>query len=266
MSTSKSSRGSKPSRITVACNSCRSRKQKVSASAPICTQCFQSHRQCDWPEQLKRGPAKGYIEALEHRLHETEQILLRLLAHMTDEQLSIALERNQSPFLRSGKNDAQYWRRYPLRTACDLRKWQQDCFARTSVAGPPMFSSSRRTDASAQSEVEADEISPGAPESQQTEEQPVPPSEQDPSTRKEGQRSTQTIHGKNMNQHVAWENSYNPSNELRKSSTATGFMYRPSSLELIPFRDTQSLHAGTPPGPSLWSGAPSVAFQRQFLW
>lgn len=33
MSTSKSSRGSKPSRITVACNSCRSRKQKVSASA-----------------------------------------------------------------------------------------------------------------------------------------------------------------------------------------------------------------------------------------
>lgn len=213
-----------------------------------------------------RGPAKGYIEALEHRLHETEQILLRLLAHMTDEQLSIALERNQSPFLRSGKNDAQYWRRYPLRTACDLRKWQQDCFAGTSVAGPPMFSSSRRTDASAQSEVEADEISPGAPESQQTEEQPVPHSEQDPSTRKEGQRSTQTIHGKNMNQHVAWENSYNPSNELRKSSTATGFMYRPSSLELIPFRDTQSLHAGTPRGPSLWSGAPSVAFQRQFLW
>ncbi|KAJ8193785.1 hypothetical protein LV157_002864 [Aspergillus fumigatus] len=189
---------------------------------------------------------------------------------MTDEQLSIALERNQSPFLRSGKNDAQYWRRYPLRTACDLRKWQQDCFARTSVAGPPMFSSSRRTDASAQSEVEADEISPGAPESQQTEEQPVPPSEQDPSTRKEGQRSTQTIHGKNMNQHVAWENSYNPSNELRKSSTATGFMYRPSSLELIPFRDTQSLHAAQPdtypsPAPAPAPGYPSTSQQPRLL-
>ncbi|EAW23351.1 uncharacterized protein NFIA_020590 [Aspergillus fischeri NRRL 181] len=213
-----------------------------------------------------RGPAKGYIEALEHRLHETEQMLLRLLAHMTDEQLSTALERDQSPFLRSGKNDAQYWRQYPLRTARDLRKWQQDCLAETRVAGLPMFSPSRRIDASAQSKVEADENSPVAPESQQIEEQPVPHSEQDTGAREEELRSTQAIHGKDMNQRVAWENGYDSCNELRKSSTAMGFMFIPSSLESTRLEDTQSLHADTPPGPNLWSGAPSVAFQRQFLW
>lgn len=81
----------KPSRITIACNSCRSRKQKVrffsSCGAtvnqaktnpstvqwrkvsdcpsyqpelllmrirPVCTQCLEHNRPCDWPEQLKR--------------------------------------------------------------------------------------------------------------------------------------------------------------------------------------------------------------------
>ncbi|PKX89546.1 uncharacterized protein P174DRAFT_300697 [Aspergillus novofumigatus IBT 16806] len=212
-----------------------------------------------------RGPAKGYIEALEHRLHETEQTLLRLLAHMNDEQLSTALERGQSPFLRSGKNDAQYWRRYPLRTARDLRKWQQDCSAETRVAGLAVTSPSRRTDAPARSEVDADENGP-ASERQQTELQPVPPYEQATSACELGLESTQAVHGKDMNQRVAWGNGYDSSNESRKPSTAMGYMYIPSSLESTRVEDTQSLHAGTPPGPSLWSEAPSIAFQRQFLW
>ena len=81
----------KPSRITIACNSCRSRKQKVRffpvavlqvtrpitnsstvqwrkvsdwpfsqpelllmKTRPVCTQCLEHNRPCDWPEQLKR--------------------------------------------------------------------------------------------------------------------------------------------------------------------------------------------------------------------
>ncbi|GFF43018.1 hypothetical protein IFM61606_03275 [Aspergillus udagawae] len=231
MSTSKS-KGSKTPRITVACNSCRSRKQKCSGNKPICTKCLESHRQCNWPEQLKRGPAKGYIEALERRLHETEHVLLRLLAHMSDEQLAIAVERDKSPFLRSGKNDAQYWRRYPMRTAPELREWQRDCLAETRVS--PL----RHTEVSAPSEVEADENSHVASESQQTEQQPVAPYEQATSAHEVGLKSTQVIHGKGI----------------------------PSSLERIQLQNTQPLHTGTPPGPSLWSEAPSVAFQRQFLW
>jgi hypothetical protein len=133
------------------------------------------------------------------------------------------------------------------------------------VAGPAVTSPSRRPEVSAQSEVEADENGP-ASERQQTEEQPVPHSEQDASAREAGLRSTQAIHGKGMNQRVAWEDGYDSSNEFRRSPTARGFIYIPSSLGRIQSEDMQPLHAGTPPGPSLWSEAPSVAFQRQFLW
>ncbi|KAF7167716.1 hypothetical protein CNMCM5623_000955 [Aspergillus felis] len=207
-----------------------------------------------------RGPAKGYIEALEQRLHETEYVLLRLLARMSDEQLAIAVERDQSPFLRSRKNDAQYWRRYPLRTARDLREWQRDCLAENRVS--PL----RRTEVSAQSEAEGDENSPVPSERQQTEQSPVPPYERATSAHEFGLKSTQVIHGKDMNQRVAWENGYDSPNELRKSPTARGSIYIPSSLESTRLEDTSPLHAGTPPGPSLWGEAPSVAFQRQFLW
>ena len=188
---------------------------------------------------------------------------MRLLAHMTDKQLSTALERDQSPFLRSAKNDAQYWRRYPLRTARDLRKWQQDCLAETRVADPTVTSPSRRTDVSAQPEVEPDENGP-APESQQTE-HPVPHFEQATSACELGLKSTQADHSKGINQLLAWKKGYDSFNELRKSPTASGSIYIPS-LERTRSEDTQPLHAGTPPGPSLWSEAPSVAFQRQFLW
>ncbi|RHZ59394.1 uncharacterized protein CDV56_103964 [Aspergillus thermomutatus] len=229
-----------------------------------------------------RGPAKGYIEALEHRLHETEHVLLKLLAQMTDEQLSVAVERDQSlsqprypPFLRFGKNDAQYWRRYPLRTARELREWQQDCLnieklssAETGVDGPPRTSPSRRTEFSGQSEVEADENSSVAYESQQIEQLSVPNFEQVTSTPEVGvaRESAPVIHGNGMNQWVARKNGYDSPNELKRSPTAMGFIYVPSSLERTQLEDTQPLHASTPPGPSLWSEAPSVTFQRQFLW
>ncbi|GIJ84495.1 hypothetical protein Asppvi_003342 [Aspergillus pseudoviridinutans] len=297
MSTSKSSKGSKTSRITVACNSCRSRKQKVSASSftdiilltglkcsgnrladcqdqyvlnasnPIGSVTGLSSSNGWFPDpqgrlyksHQARGPAKGYIEALEHRLHETEHVILRLLAHMSDEQLVIAVEGDQSPFLRSGKNDVQYWRRYPLRTARDLREWQRGCSTETRA------SPSRRTEVSAQSEVEADENSPVPSERQRTE-QPVPAYERGTSAHEFGLKSTQVIRGKDMYQRAPWENGYDSSNELRKSPTARGSIYIPSPLESTRLEDTRSLPAGTPPGPSLWSEAPSVAFQQQFLW
>ncbi|THC99412.1 hypothetical protein EYZ11_001136 [Aspergillus tanneri] len=113
---------SRPSRITIACNPCRTRKQK-----------------CDWPEQLKRGPAKGYIEALEHRLHETETVLLKVLSDISDEKLSKIIVQDKSsrtsgdrnhprypPFPRQDKRGAEYWKRFPLDTAQGIRRWQHD--------------------------------------------------------------------------------------------------------------------------------------------
>ncbi|KAL4780911.1 hypothetical protein BJX76DRAFT_32194 [Aspergillus varians] len=113
------------SRITTACNSCRLRKQKCSGNRPKCIQCLDHRRNCDWPEQLKRGPAKGYIETLERRLQETENLLLGLLDQVSDSQLSEIP--HPTAQLRSGKRGSEYWKMFPLRSVQDIRSWQEDC-------------------------------------------------------------------------------------------------------------------------------------------
>jgi len=72
-----------------------------------------------------RGPAKGYIEALERRLHETENILLGLLEQVSDSQL--AGIPHPTAQLRSGKRGTEYWGLFPLRSVQEIRSWQEDC-------------------------------------------------------------------------------------------------------------------------------------------
>ncbi|GLA40266.1 hypothetical protein AnigIFM63309_007883 [Aspergillus niger] len=92
------------------------------------------------------GPAKGYIEALEHRLHETESLLLNLLAQIPDSQLSASVQGSQdrssrhrnsgsppqtysSSSSRLGKRGTDYWKKFPLHTVQDIRDWQNDCLS-----------------------------------------------------------------------------------------------------------------------------------------
>lgn len=126
------SRERRPARITIACNACRSRKQKCSGRKPVCVQCLESNRPCNWPEQLRRGPEKGYAEALENRLQLTEGILLNLLPHVSDEQLSTAIPHRESrgsyvPFPRLEKRGIESWSQFPLDTSHGIRMWQQAC-------------------------------------------------------------------------------------------------------------------------------------------
>ncbi|KAJ9604768.1 hypothetical protein H2200_010882 [Cladophialophora chaetospira] len=127
-----------PSRISGACNGCRTKKQKCSGD---------------------RGPAKGYIEGLEHRLHEAESLLLALLPLVSTEQLKCATDSlfegpststnvpglktrdSQSPgplALRSSppvlnkKTGIDYWESFPLDTVHNIRKWQEDCAVHSS--------------------------------------------------------------------------------------------------------------------------------------
>ncbi|KAJ9199924.1 transcriptional regulator family: Fungal Specific TF [Paecilomyces variotii] len=156
------SREKKASRITTACNPCRARKQKCSGERPRCEQCLEYGRPCAWPEQLKRGPAKGYIETLEHRLHETEHLLLRLLGHVSDDELSkilsegkvtssiisnsnsksksntnLDVDQNEKNNLiipplslssTTRKTGAEYWKRFPLSSTESIRRWERDCY------------------------------------------------------------------------------------------------------------------------------------------
>jgi hypothetical protein len=86
------------------------------------------------------GPAKGYIEALEHRLQETESVLLKILPHLSHTQLSSIIADSGSSILATvngtpiytpispmRKRGGEYWKSFPLSTAENIRKWQQDC-------------------------------------------------------------------------------------------------------------------------------------------
>ncbi|KAJ5374123.1 hypothetical protein N7517_006129 [Penicillium concentricum] len=143
----------RPARITIACNVCRSRKQKCSGLKPVCEQCLENNRPCNWPEQLRRGPEKGYAEALENRLKLTESILLNLLPHVSDEQLSAAIPRREIqdhgtgtyvPFPRLEKRGIESWSQFPLDTSHGIRKWQQACTEPESVGLETQGSKKRR--------------------------------------------------------------------------------------------------------------------------
>lgn len=143
------SKAKAPARITIACNACRSRKQKCSGRKPICEQCLENNRPCNWPEQLRRGPEKGYAEALENRLQLTESILLNLLPHVSDEQLSAAIPRRESsgsyvPFPRLEKRGMESWSQFPLDTSHGIRRWQQACTESERVGSEVQQEGSKR--------------------------------------------------------------------------------------------------------------------------
>jgi len=147
-----------PTRISGACNGCRTKKQKCSGDRSGCTQCHAASIQCTWPEQRKRGPAKGYIEGLEHRLHEAESLLLALLPIVSTEQLKFATDiltdgpssmnipglktrdsqspgphaMRSSPPVLNKKTGIEYWESFPLDSVENIRKWQDDCVSHSS--------------------------------------------------------------------------------------------------------------------------------------
>ncbi|KAJ5629124.1 hypothetical protein N7528_002781 [Penicillium herquei] len=85
-----------------------------------------------------RGPAKGYVENLEHRLQVTEGVLLKLLTNVvSDEQLQTVFpeltgQKRQAglayaPLERLEKRGIEYWAQYPLDSAENIREWSEAC-------------------------------------------------------------------------------------------------------------------------------------------
>ncbi|KAL7930361.1 hypothetical protein V8C35DRAFT_313043 [Trichoderma chlorosporum] len=131
-----------PVRGRAACDGCRSRKQKCDEKRPTCSRCRDMKRECVWPKLYKRGPAKGYIEALEHRLAVTEAVLLQLLQVSDDAVLQDAFKHEPSKRAdvlntaaaatttdAAGRIEAKktgtiaHWDNFPLNTADDVKRW-----------------------------------------------------------------------------------------------------------------------------------------------
>ncbi|KAI8986988.1 fungal-specific transcription factor domain-containing protein [Pilobolus umbonatus] len=67
---------SKRQRVSKACEQCRRKKVKCDGNSPYCNNCVNLNLQCTYKESTKkRGPPKGYIEAIEGRLHRLEALL-----------------------------------------------------------------------------------------------------------------------------------------------------------------------------------------------
>jgi hypothetical protein len=83
------------------------------------------------------GPARGYIEGLEHRLRETESLLLQILPVVPEDYLeAVTTDRKGSPDrsittprrpMLNNKTNVEYWEQFPLDSNENIRRWQQDC-------------------------------------------------------------------------------------------------------------------------------------------
>ncbi|KAJ5758051.1 uncharacterized protein N7511_006745 [Penicillium nucicola] len=230
------SKEKKPGRITIACNACRSRKQKCSGKKPVCEQCLEFNRPCNWPEQLRRGPEKGYAEALENRLQLTESILLNLLPYVSDEQLATALpprEGNQDrsssyvPFPRLEKRGIDSWSQLPLDTSHGIRRWQHAYTSRERVG----------------SEGHQDVPNP----------------------------KRRRVHNESSSKYKDFQPLASIPTPGLDGDFGGGFL-APSlnvsnSIEGYPALPTETTEENIPSHTiSSWNGAPSSEFQRQFLW
>ncbi|KAI8375123.1 fungal-specific transcription factor domain-containing protein [Blakeslea trispora] len=66
----------KRQRVSRACDLCRKKKIKCDGASPICSNCKAFQLACSYQDTTKkRGPPKGYIEAIENRLHKLEGYL-----------------------------------------------------------------------------------------------------------------------------------------------------------------------------------------------
>ncbi|PTB79966.1 hypothetical protein M440DRAFT_1397250 [Trichoderma longibrachiatum ATCC 18648] len=140
-----------PVRGRAACDGCRSRKQKCDEKRPTCSRCRDMKRECVWPKLYKRGPAKGYIEALEHRLAVTEAVLLQLLQVSDDsllqdafrhepakraDVLSTAAMATTTTTDAAGRIEAKktgtiaHWDSFPLTTADEVKRWAGEVLGR----------------------------------------------------------------------------------------------------------------------------------------
>ena len=74
---------------------------------------------------------------MEHRLRETESLLLQLLPAVTEDYLeAVTVDHEGSPSrstttprrpILNNKTGVEYWEQYPLDSPENIRRWQQDC-------------------------------------------------------------------------------------------------------------------------------------------
>ncbi|KAI7852440.1 fungal-specific transcription factor domain-containing protein [Circinella umbellata] len=88
----------KRQRVSRACDLCRRKKIKCDGLNPVCSNCQAFSLECSYNDTTKkRGPPKGYIEAIENRLHKLEQILSDISENTEDPRSQAVLAELHQP-------------------------------------------------------------------------------------------------------------------------------------------------------------------------
>lgn len=198
-------------------------------------------------------------------------MLLKVLSQISDAQLASALgdqsnngngSANYAPFSRLGKRGAEYWKKFPLDTARSVREWQNDC--------------SRERSGSTDKQAVQSEPTPIT--TQHAPRQEANTNDVDTRNRYddflEFEARTTPSEASHTEMHTARAEA-SPPLRLQQNSSTSQLRKRQRSEE-TPVNQTHLLNSPSqlPPTearhtsqePSLWTGAPPIKFQKQFLW
>ncbi|CAO3644668.1 unnamed protein product [Mucor fragilis] len=107
---------------------CRRKKIKCDGATPVCTNCKAINLECTFKDMTKkRGPPKGYIEAIENRLYKLENFLAGLAKGGDVQSKQLLSELNSPLETPSGEQiRARPVRRTPRSERNKVFFWQQD--------------------------------------------------------------------------------------------------------------------------------------------
>lgn len=193
---------------------------------------------------------------------------MKVLSQISDYQLASTLSRDQSssangyaPFSRLGKKGTEYWKRFPLATAENVREWQHDCsremYGSTDKHGRIQSEPSTITEMSTHmTRHESTQGDVGAhghyDDSLEFESRMAPPEE------------SHIVHTAASPPLNLQENTN--TGQSRKSQRSAGISLNESCILNSPGQSLPVEAHHTSQEPSLWTGAPPIKFQKQFLW
>lgn len=193
---------------------------------------------------------------------------MKVLSQISDAQLASTLSRDQSssvngyaPFSRLGKKGTEYWKRFPLTTAENVREWQHDCSREMSgstdehdrVQSEPSTITEMSTYVSRHEPNQSDVGARGRyDDSLEFESRMAPP------------EASHTVHTAASPPLRLQENA--STSQSRKRQRSAGTSLNESCILNSPSQPLPVEAHHTSQEPSLWTGAPPIKFQKQFLW
>lgn len=165
--------------------------------------------------------------------------------------------RSYVPFLRLSARGAEYWKKYPLNTARNIREWQHDCVSQEKKSDEPNRIQSEPMHTPANMPAAKQDNQDGTTDGAQDN---LGSGYRTTLSHDVSRHETQTVHPEAspplpLHPHASTSQ---PGKHKRSTERQSLLLNSPSHQSPTDSDISQQ--------PSLWTGAPSIKFQEQFLW